>query len=176
MKGHIAFVGYLLACFGAIIALEAVFAAWWEIDPDADPLPYMAAGAVVIGCVFLLRHRIRSFRGFDMRWSRDHVIASSGVFASAFFAFLVVWGVLVREPWRDNVLWSAGGAAAVFAALVLIGYAERIVAREARKRGIVIEDYKPGRIARALVWAFAGAWALFLLLGLLIELGLLGEE
>ena len=176
MKGYIAFVAYLLAVFGAIVTLEAVFAAWWEIDADEDPLPFMTAGAVVVGCLAVLRRRVRSFYRSDMRWSRDHIIGSSGILAIGLFAFLLVWGVLVRESWRDNVVWSAGGAAVVFVALILLGYGERIVAREARKRGIVIEGYKPGRIARALAWAFAGACGLFLLLGLLIESGLLGEE
>jgi hypothetical protein len=28
--------------------------------------------------------------------------------------FLLIWGLIVREPWRHNLAWSAVGAGALF--------------------------------------------------------------
>jgi hypothetical protein len=164
---------YLLVFFAMLVTVEAVFAAWWDL-PDESFLALFAAGAVVVLPVLLLRAARRSpeprFEA-GIRWATEHVIASSAVLAIALFSFVFVWGVVVREPWGENLAWSAGGAAALLAAMVVFGYTERAIRRrEARKRGIAPEDYKPGKVARRLGWTLAGIAAVYLALGLAIEL------
>ena len=164
---------YLLAFFAVLFAIEAAFAAWWDL-PDDSLLPLFAAGAVVVLPVLLLRAVRRSpAPRFEPggNWAREHVIASSAVLATATFVFVFLWGVLVRQQWDANLAWSAGGAGAVFVAMVVVGYVERAIRdREARKRGIRPENYKPGRLARRLGWTLAGLLAAYLAIGLAIEL------
>ena len=149
------------------------FAAWWDLADDSL-LPLFAAGAVVVLPVLLLRAGRRSPAAlFDScgNWAREHVIASSAVLATAVFVFVFLWGVFVRQQSDADLAWSAGGAGGVFVTMVVLGYVERAIRdREARKRGIPPEDYKPGRLARRLGWTLAGLLAAYLAIGLAIEL------
>jgi hypothetical protein len=164
---------YFMGVFALLLVIEAAFAAWWDI-PDDSLLPLFGAGAVLFLPLVLLRAARRDPRPrFEAghKWADEHVIASSAVLAVALLLFLLVWGVVVREPWGENLASSAGAAAAVFGAMVAFSYAEEAIRRrEARKRGIAPEEYEPGKLARRLGWTLACILAAYLALGFAIEL------
>ncbi len=54
MRGVLAVAIFLYAFFGALLAVEAAFAAWWD-TPDESMLPLMAAGATLLAPVLVLR-------------------------------------------------------------------------------------------------------------------------
>jgi len=171
VKGFIASGAYLFAALAVLFAIEALFAGWWDLPEEDSLLPLFAAAGVILVPVLVLRRRKPQLIYGDKDWSQSHIVAAAAVFSAGFFLFVLVWGILVREEWSKNFAWSAGGAMVMFAALVATGYVERLIRRrEARKRGIAPEDYRPGKLARRIASTLAALWAVFVALGLVTEL------
>jgi hypothetical protein len=170
MKSVMASSAYFFAFLASVVGLEALFASWWDLDEDSL-LPLMAAAGALVPLLYVARLlKPRWFRPAQ-EWPENRIVAWAAILAACFFVFLLVWGVLVDEPRNANIAWSAGGAAAVFAAMVIVSYVERLIrAREARKRGIAPEDYKPGKLARRTGSVVVVLLGIYLTLGLLFEL------
>ena len=170
MRSYIGFVAYLFAFFGALLALEALFAAWWDL-PEESMLPFFAAAGTLLAPLLILRRGKPPLFRDGMEWSRERVVASSAALAAALLVFSLVWGLIVRERWTENLGWSVGGAAAAFAGLLVVGYIERYVReREACKRGVAPGDYKPGKLARRVGLTLAVILGVYIALGFLVEL------
>jgi hypothetical protein len=170
MRSYLGFVGFLFGFFAVMLVLEALLAAWWDL-PAESMLPFTAAGALLVAPLVILRLRRPPLLQDGTKWSREHIVASSAVLGAAMLLFLLVWGLIVRERWTENFGWSAGGAAAVFLFMLVIGYVERSVRQhEARKRGIAPDDYRPGKRARRLLWTLAFILGVFVVLDFLVEL------
>jgi hypothetical protein len=174
MRGFIASTAYLFAVFAALLAIEALFAGWWDLPDEESLLPLLAAAGVVFVPVLVLRRRRPKLIYGDREWPDSHIVAASAVLAAEIFLFLLIWGIAVREEWSENLVWSAGGAVIMFAVFVATGYLERLIRRrEARKRGIAPEDYRPGKLARRIASTLAVLAAVFVALGLVTELSYL---
>jgi hypothetical protein len=129
------------------------------------------AGAVLLPPLLILRRGKPPLFQEGMEWSRDHIVAASAALASGLLLFALVWGLVVRERWTENLASSAGVAGSMFVVLLAIGYVARFVRmREARKRGIAPDEYKPGKLARRAGWTLAVILGVYVTLGFLVEL------
>jgi hypothetical protein len=133
MKSVMASSASFFAFLAAVLGLEALFDSWWDLDEESL-LPLMAAAGALVPILFVARRIKPQWFWPEREWPKNRDAASAVILAFCFFVFLLVWGALVGEPWSANVAWSAGSAAGVFAALVIVSYVERLIRRrEARK-------------------------------------------
>jgi hypothetical protein len=163
----------LYGFFAAVSVLEELFYAWWEV-PEESMLPFMAAGAVLIAPLGLVRilkrgHPPRFQAGTT--WGEAHPVYAAGIIAAPLLVLSLLPALFGEESWAEGVAWSLGGSGGVFLWLLAIFYLERwIRRREAGKRGIQPAEYRPGRLARGVGLGFAVLLGLFYAIGFAVEL------
>lgn len=173
MRGWISLTVFLYGVFAVLAVLEELFYAWWDV-PEESMLPFMAAGAVVIaplGLVRILKGRQLVRFQAGTKWGEAHPVYAAGIAAAPLLVLSLFPALLGEERWAEALAWSLGGSGGLFLMLLGMGNIGRwIQLREARKRGIPPADYKLGKLARGVGFTLAALLGLFFAVVLAVEL------